>query len=300
MTRFQLHALFASLAFSTLAAPARADDTLLESAPLKLALTAAEGDPQPLRLFPQLEFTFTAGVWLPRLSGSIALGPAPGADGEHIDVKDQFDLRELEPTFLGELEIRKAEIFSVLFSGFDFSTSGSGLFPDTATFGSIALTPGTPYTGEFEMTSFSAELSIGFFRPFKGLANTPVDLKVSPLFVARWVDADVSITSAATTASAGSEWLGAMAGLRVEVDLYPDSDIFLISGLKLDASFALGPALGGDNGFMWQVRAGLTASFTPNIAFTFGYRLLTIDVDDGPLTFDNTLAGLFIGGSLRF
>lgn len=286
---------------ASLAAPAALafddDISLIEQAALEVSLSETIGESQPLRLFPQIEFTLTAGVWLTRVGGDAALGTGNAS----VTLEEEgFDLRDLEATFLGELEVRKADMWSVMFTGFEFSTSGGGVFDGNAAFGDITLTPGTPFTGAFELTSYSAEVSIGVFRPFAHLAGRPIDLSLSPMFVARWVDADIAITAGGTTASDGGEWLGALAGIRFQIELHPDSELFLISGTRFDASFALGPALGSDGGLIWQVRAGVAVPITPNIAFNFGYRLVDLSVENGPLELETQLAGLFIGGSIEF
>lgn len=277
----------------------RADEeSLVDDAKLDLNLNEAMADEEPFRLFPTLDITFIAGVWLPRLGGEVSLGPAVGSGP--INIEGDIGFRDLEPTFRGELEISKVNTFELLFSGFDFSTEANDVFAGNAIFGDITLTPGTPYTGHFDISSFAAEIAVGVFQPFRDLLDTPIEFRVSPLFVARWTDIDVDVTAGATTSGGGGEFLGAMAGVRFEVDLYPKSEIFLISGLNLEASLAMGPALGGDGGFMWQVRAGLTAALTDNLHFTFGYRLLHLDVENGPFKYDGSLAGLFIGGSVTF
>jgi len=272
--------------------------TLRDQARLDFSMAETMDEPEPFRLFEGVDITFTPGVWLMRMRGQISLGPSPSA--RLINVETELDLRDLQPTFLGELEIRKHEVFSLLFTGFDFSSSGSGTFPLAGTFGPLTLTPGETYTSEFSLSSFSAELGVGMFRPFSALEDSPLDFKLTPMFVARYLDADITVMSGATTATGGGEWMATLLGLRLEADIVPRSRLFLIHSFKIDASLALGPVLGGDGGFMYQVRAGFSTYFTENIAFTFGYRLLDLDVEDGPLKIDTPIAGLFIGGAIRF
>ena len=48
------------------------------------------------------------------------------------------------------------------------------------------------------------------------------------------------------------------------------------------------------------MRASLTAYFTDWLGLTFGFRLLTMDVENGEYRFDGSLQGLFLGASIRF
>lgn len=273
--------------------------SLRDLAPLNFSMTAAAAsDNESFQLFEGVDITFIPGVWMPRMRGHMTLGPSPAASP--IDIERGFDLRDLEPTFLGELAITKHEKFSLLFTGFSFSTEGRGMFPFGGVFGDLTFAPGDSYATDFELTSFSGEIGIGVFRPFEALEGRPVDLRVSPIFVARYFDVDMSVTSGGATAKAEGEWLAPLAGLHVEVEFMPNRDIFLISGLTLEASLALGPALGGDGGFMYQVRAGVLVNVTENFGATFGYRLIDMDFDDDDFTLDTQLAGLFVGGVIRF
>jgi opacity protein-like surface antigen len=299
VTQFAL----ASVALASLfacAATIHADEPALgEQAKLEFSMSETEAPGSDrFQLFQDIDITFLPGVWLPRMRGHITLGPSPAATP--INIETGLDLRDMQATFLGELEISKFETFTLTFTGFNFTADGSGTFPFPGVFGAVTLAPGAAYTSDFELTSYSAELAVGVWRPFSALRGGPIDFSLSPMFAARYIDADISVMSGGATATAGGEWIAPLVGVRVEVNLYPNREIFLISGLKLDAAGALGPAIGGDGGFMYQVRAGITASITDNIGATFGYRLIDLDVEDGPLTLDTQLAGLFLGGWIRF
>ena len=274
------------------------ESTLPEQARLEFSMSDTEGESDRFQLFQDIDITFMPGAWLTRMRGHITLGPSPAA--APVNIETGLDLRDMQATFLGELEISKFETFTLTFTGFNFTVDGSGTFPFSGMFGPITLVPGAAYTSDFELTSYSAELSVGVWRPLRALRGRPIDFSLSPLFAARFIDADMSVVSGAVTATAGGEWLVPLVGVRAEVTLYPNREIFLISGLKLDAAGALGPAIGGDGGFVYQVRAGITASITENIGATFGYRLIDMDIEDGPLTLDTQLAGLFLGGWIRF
>ena len=257
---------------------------------------------------PTLEVSFLAGVWLPRMVGNVALG------GGEIKVNDEFELNRSEATLNLELAVRKHDTWELWFGGFDFSSSTAGLFRgDGHSFGSLVLNNGDQYASDFEMTSIAADLSVTVWRPFadghshqQGAANRTwngryvADLRFCPQFGMRYVDVDHTVTTAGGTERTGGEWLAVYAGLLMEMDYRPRERTSWLALLRIQGSFAAGPALGGDGGSMWQVRASATIQFTEAFGFMFGYRLVELNVDNGSYTLDGGLQGLFVAGSLKF
>ncbi len=262
---------------------------------------------QPMRQ-QSLEVSLLAGAWLPRLVGTTALG------GNPIRVNDQFDLNDNEPTLNLELTIRKDEIWELWFGGFGFSTGVTAAFQGgTKTFGSLVLNTGDLYTASLDMTSVATDLSVAVWRPYAdghsramGARNRTwdghyiADLRFSPQFGMRYVDVDQSVTTAGGTENTGGEWLAVYAGLMLELNYRPEERIGGLALLRIQAAFAAGPAFGGDGGGMWQVRAGITVHFTEMFGVMIGYRLVELNVDNGPYTLNGGLQGLFLAGSLRF
>ena len=81
----------------------------------------------------------------------------------------------------------------------------------------------------------------------------------------------------------------------------PTQDDVVSAARDLTAGIGAGPAMGGDGGWAWQVRAGATLEIGGGISVMFGYRLLELDVEDETdYEFDAGLQGLFIAGSIRF
>jgi hypothetical protein len=274
---------------------------------------AAVDDPPPAPPPPQqegtsLEVTFLPGVWIPRMVGKVALG------GDEIQVNDEFELNKNEATLNLELAVRKNDFWELWFGGFDFSSNVSGLFRgDGKNFGSLALNNGDPYNSEFEMTSVATDLSVAVWRPYadghshdQGDNNRNwegrhiVDLRFCPQFGMRYIDVDHTITTAGGTERAGGEWLAVYAGLLVELDYRPQRRLSWLSLFRIQGSFAAGPALGGDGGSMWQVRAGITTQFTETLGIMIGYRLVELNVENAGYTLDGGLQGLFLAGSIRF
>lgn len=269
---------------------------------------ADEPPPQPVIAATSLEVTFLPGVWFPRMVGNVAL------NGPEIEVYDEFELNVSEATLNLELAIRKDEIWELWFGGFDFSSSTSGPFRGSGqNFGSLILNNGTIYASDFQMTSVATDLSVAVWRPYAdghsratGAENRTwdghyiADLRFCPQFGMRYIDVDHTVSTAGGTEVAGGEWLAVYAGLLLELDYRPEQRVAWLDLFRIQASFAAGPALGGDGGSMWQVRAGFTTQFTENFGILIGYRLVELNADNAGYTLDGGLQGLFLAGSLRF
>ena len=61
---------------------------------------------------------------------------------------------------------------------------------------------------------------------------------------------------------------------RVAHCAVPDVSIAGVDSFQIEVSGAAGPAIGGDGGYIWQVRGGVRAYFTPSFAGYLGYRLV--------------------------
>lgn len=306
------------LATTALAAPALQDGRQVAAEPDPALRDMAAGEepagaaqpPLPGQPFRQhsLEVTLLTGVWLPRMVGTTALG------GNPIRVNDEFDLNGNEATLNVELTIRKDEIWDLWFGGFTFSTDVSAAFGGgTQTFGSLVLNNGDAYTASLDMTSVAAELSVALWRPYadghtRAMGNRNrtwdgqyiIDLRFSPQFGMRYVDVDQSVTTAGGTEKTGGEWLAVYAGMMLELNCRPEDRIPGLALFQLQASFAAGPALGGDGGSMWQVRAGINVQLTETFGVMIAYRLVELNADNGPYTLNGGLQGLFLAGSFRF
>ncbi len=257
-----------------------------------------------------LTFTFTPGVWIPRLVGDAGLGP-----GDRFELRPDFGMDDREPTFNAELSIRKHERWELQLSGFHFSTDATSDAAMPMTFGSVVLAPGDRFRSAFEMTSISGELRISVFRPLPlpwtddGRARNSTstgeaiaDLRFMPAFGARWISVRHEVEDFAMMPAkerVRGEWAIPYAGVMMELTFRPDG-LPLTDDIRIEAGIGAGPALGSGSGFGWHVRAGLTWNFTRNVGVTVGYRLvdLSVEVDDYELR--GGLQGLFAGGSLRF
>jgi hypothetical protein len=256
-----------------------------------------------------LRVTLVAGVWVPRLGGTSSLG----AGAPDIDLATDLQLDTWEATPNVELAICSREFVTVTVSGFGFSTDSLGRFPGNATFGGVSLAPGDVYRASFDMTSVAFDIAFAVYRPFapgsaraaafnnRAWDGRPVaDLRISPLFAMRWVDVDQSVESGGASAEGGGQWGVLGGGLTIELECRPQSRVPFYSGFRLEGTAALGGAFGGDGGFEWQVRAGLTVQFTEWVGLTLGYRLVELNVENDDYSLNGGLQGLFLAGSVRF
>jgi hypothetical protein len=251
-----------------------------------------------------IDITFTPGAWLTRINGEARLGPSPAA--QRIRVEEAFDLDSYQAIFNGELSITKDNFYELKFSGFDFAADSTGTFAETAVFGSLNLDPGDEFHAEFEMTSMAVELGLWLWQPYC-IGPMPdgrecrVAMRAGPVFGARWIDIDHTVTIVGEGTETGQgEWLAPFAGVQFEMRFDTHDSVPLIDVLAIEGGGVLGPALGGENGAMAQIHAGLTAYFTPNFAAGFGYRLTEVDVGYDDFEFTGGLQGLFVFASLRF
>jgi len=250
-----------------------------------------------------LEFTFTPGVYVTRLAGTSRLGPSPAA--RSLTLEDAFNLDATETPFNLEVGMVKNGLWELDFSGFDFSTENSGAFAGHEQFGSLSLNPGDRFNAEFDLTSFAAEFTywpwaayrIGEMRPG---GECHVTLHAGPSAGVRYFNIEQSVEVPTVGRDSGKgEWLVPFAGLQFEMRYEPPSAP-LIHALEIDAAFGVGPALGGDGGFMAQLRAGITLYFTPNFGAGFGYRLVQLDAENGDFEVDASLQGLVFHAIVRF
>jgi hypothetical protein len=266
---------------------------------------AAPAVPPPLSES-TLRLDVAAGVWLPRLLGDVTLGP----NGTKLDVQDDLGMDDLEPSFSGSLALGRGE-WQVRVDGFDFSTAATTTFiapgGAPAVYGPLILNTGDVISSSFDMTSFSAELGWWPLHPCecgKVMSNgelCKVDFRLGLLGGFRYLDIDQSVNQIGVgQVDTGGEWTVLHGGLMLDL-FYDVKDIWpIVEAFEIYAAASAGPALGGDGGFMYQVRTGFLLHFTANASFMFGYQIVNIDAENGDFELNAGPQGLFIGGAVRF
>jgi hypothetical protein len=259
---------------------------------------AADTPPPAAATGDDIEIDSKIGVWFPRLKGDA------GLDTGEISFEDQLDLADSESVFTGELTLRKDDRWTLLFTAFDFSTEASGRFIGNDRFGSLDLSPGDPYHAEVDFTSVGVEFGARILHPVVAVAGDPahpVDIQFIARLGVRYLDVDQTIEAPGQgVESAGGEWMGLYGGADLRLQYAPPGGLFIADRIILEAGIAAGPAVGGDDGSMWQVRAGLRLEVVEGLGLYFGFRLVEMDVENEGYTFDAGLQGLFLGGTVRF
>jgi len=253
-----------------------------------------------------IEFTFTPGVWLPRLGGNAKLGSTRFA--RSIDLDDELELDGFEAVPRGELMLRTDDFWQWRLSGFDFSTDAGGTFDSYGQFGDVTLWPGDRYRASVDMTSVALEMGVDAFTIVGQAAGAEpsreVDFRFTPRLGLRYVQIEQSLEAVGWgREDLTGDWVAIFGGLEMRLRYEPQGGLGglpLARALRLGAGGVIGPAFGGDGGFLWAVRADATLEFTPNVGFMFGYRLLELQVEDGDWEFNAGLQGLFLAATIRF
>jgi hypothetical protein len=217
-------------------------------------------------------------------------------------------LDDSEPIFRGELTVRIDDFWQVRVSGFDFSTDSAGTFVAYREFGDVTLRPGDRYRASVDLTSAAVEVGADLFTVVgDAVPSHPgreADLRFTPRLGLRYAGVEQSIER---VGGAGEElsgdWLAIYGGIEMRLRYEPDDGLVglpFARVLLLEAGAGIGPAFGDGSGYQWQIRAGATLEFTPNVGVMFGYRLVEFDVEDGDWEFDAGLQGLFLAATIRF
>lgn len=246
-----------------------------------------------------------AGVWAARLGGEVRHDT--GAGGSQLVVETELNLDDLEATANLELMLRKGD-YALHLSGFGFSTSSRGAFDARPSgtgpqqFGSLTLTDGEQIRSDFDFTSAAVELQ--FFatdlQDMELLDDSDVTLLLAPTLSARWVHTEHSISTLTASDEVDGEWLAFMVGVSMQTEWRPDIDSPWLDHITFDMSVAIGPAIGGMGGYIWQVRTGIHIGITPQFGVLFGYRLVELNLENDDYEIEAGLQGLFLAGSVRF
>lgn len=249
----------------------------------------------------KLEFSVTPGVWLPRVEANTSLG------GSSFAVETTLDMDDIDAVFTGEFMVRKAEVWELTFSAFDFETDSTGRTNRAVRFGRVMLPRGARQRSSLEMTSVAADLTIGSLRPFADGQRTAagdlvVDFRLAPRFGFRYLDIDQRVEAVGgLSQSTSGEWAAVTVGAMLELQYRPEDVLPWINMIELEVSAGVGPAFGGDGGSVWDVRGNLIVHVCDSVGVMVGFRGMEVDVEgnDG-FEFDGGLQGLFVGVSIRF
>lgn len=279
--------------------------TALAQAPAATSPAVATADAQsPRAIAPaanELHFSLTAGVWLPRLGGDVKFGPSPAAG--HLNLEEDFNLDASEATLNFEAALTKGEKWQIDLSGFDFSTDSSGEFGLDGAFGDVTFSTGDAYAADFDMSSLALSVSCWQWHVIDAVKRDgPLDLRFSWGAGIRYLNVDQKLRLTGTGASADADGTWLIPELILQLDLnYDIPESFpVLDRLQVLGWISAGPAIGGDGGAVFSLRAGMRGWIGHNFSIDFGYRLLEASVQNDEYELEGGLQGLFFSGTLRF
>jgi len=265
------------------------EKTMLEVAFISLCFGLQDVEPtQPQALI-------RAGVWLPRLGGTIEDG------GGEIDFETSIDLRTKKPTPLVEFSITPIEDITMTMSFFDFSTSGTGRFVGNDVFGGLVMRDGDSWSATTELQSVGIEASWNIWTPYTN--DDSATLSFAPVAGIRWFGVESTLGNRTTLQDDvvhKNSWIAIQGGFEMVFMWDTRETLGWADTVSIEAQLLVGSMFGADGGAMASVQAGLSIDFTPSIGGVFGYRLQELRAEDGDYAFNAGLQGLFIGGEIRF
>ncbi len=235
-----------------------------------------------------------AGVWLPRLGGTIEDG------GGEIDFETSIDLRTKETIPLVEFSITPIKDITMTMSFFDFSTSGTGQFVGNDVFGGMEMRDGDSWSATTKLQSVGIEASWNIWTPYSTDGNAT--LSFAPVVGIRWFGVESTLGNRTTSRDVlhKNSWIAIQGGFEMAFTWDTRETLGWADTVSIEAQLLVGSMFGADGGTMASVQAGLSIDFTPSIGGVFGYRLQELGAEDGDYAFNAGLQGLFIGGEIRF
>jgi hypothetical protein len=257
---------------------------------------------QPVRV------DLTAGAWLARLRGEVAFGPLGTA---RVDLNDTYGLDSLQGAFQGDLSLI-CRNWTLRLTGSTFGTDATQSAPDAGAFGNTAYAAGDTLQSSFDFYSWGVDVQSWVWRPLSAQQfpwDAPVsgedlggDLQILAIVGGRGFGIRQQVQNiTAGGSSTYDQSFGTIivgGGVDVRVDL--KDRVGFLDHLQVMASGTWGPSWPGSQGSYVEVRVGLTAWITRNLGVLFGYRYTDMDFTQGDYRFSGNVAGLMVGGSLRF
>lgn len=257
----------------------------------------------------------TAGLWLPRVTGSVDTD-----DSQYkYDLVNDLGLDGQDAAFAGEIEAR-AGPWRVRLGGSQFSVSGGNASTYANTLGGVRVRPGDPTAARLTMWNFGGDVGVDLWRPFadrpfplgpesasarehntRSDGGSKGDLRLGAFVGARAIGTDLDVVNLRTNryASIDQSWTAVYVGGRVSVDVWLREHFPLLERINIDANASFGPVYPG-SGSLVQIQAAITMFPCDNFGVQFGYRLFKMNGDGRGQNLDANVAGLFVGGVLHF
>lgn len=255
------------------------------------------------------------GQWYPAFGGNFTLGD----DSNSVIVTEKtLGMDDNEPTFNGNIRFRfpgsSYERWDLTLDFFDFDTEAVQVLGGDISVHGTTINSGSTVRNDLGVSNIAAHLGYDLFGDLtesRGAADDPdrvpdaADLRLYALGGLRVVGIDHRFEEL---------------GPGTLTDVYDESNLALEVGVRIN--FLIDPPWNGEDYFdvstnviigyggsddvdFGTLNIGFEVDYmlNPNMGLFFGYRQIDLNIDDdsdNPHDYDNRLAGLFVGGTIRF
>jgi outer membrane protein len=220
--------------------------------------------------------------WFPSISGDVDTG-----DGK-IDLESDLGLED--ENFLGAEAFARVAWFGARAGFMPIKFDATNTLPGDITFEGVTFPSGTDVSTELDVKTADVEIDFAPRLTVPWLANAQLGLLVKGKFV----DGTVTLSQGATKVEQDLKGVVPMVGVLAGAGVLKDR-------IRLDARVA-GMAYGGHHLYEGDVCLSLVPFDLPvlDLALQGGYRFIDMDVEDGDLTANLTIAGPYAGVQLAF
>lgn len=234
------------------------------------------------------------GVWYMGLGGDMIVGGGTTFSASDVNIDDP----EFSPA--GEAHIRGGDLTFSL-SAFGYSGDETAGARNAFTAGGIAAAVGTPVRTEIDIVS--AELAVGYevfgWRTKRDCEASGIDwpqdaeVRIDVYAGARFLNMSTDLTIGGAAVSDEGYTVHPLIGARLTLEMFERTTVDVAADVGyFPGSTRSATAINAVAGFSWRPWG--------NVGATFGYRILSLQMEDGSQEFDGSLAGLFANVVIRF
>ena len=247
-----------------------------------------------VQTYPQKPAVLEFDNWIPRLAGTMHDG------GGNINLESNIKVHDEEATPFFSFSLIPINDITLSVAVYDFSTSSTGSFSGSRTFGSMTFENGDSYDTTIGITSVGWEAAWDTVKPYEKSDST--SLTFAPIVGLQWygVESRLENVTDDQAVTHNNSWISLHGGLRVGFDLQTQNFTTAIESISIESQFMVGLLFGDDGGTVWSVGARVAMRVSSTVSGHFGYRLQELIAEDGTYKFDAGLQGLYFGGELRF
>jgi len=244
-------------------------------------------------------------VWFPGASGDVTFGQSPATE---LSIDSVLGLGDSEPTFDADFLFRfgwSEPNWSLHLNGFDFDTEASQITTTNFFVDGQVVNAGTLVDSDFSLTNFAAHIG---YDPFGNLLNDDdVQMRLDLIGGGRFLNVEHRLDALGGPTVSYDQWHSSLeGGARLSI---ASTGAEIGRKGSWDVSLSLVAGTGGffsPDADLTTIGLGVGASYhlTDHLGLTIGYHQIDFDLDDRGVNqrykLKGRLAGLFVGGSIRF